>query len=171
LRAARYGRRLRLSRAATLLARHSPQAELARAKEKLHGLRARLRQGYFARAVLARQENAASRQRLAGAAQRLERAVAGLIGRSQDRLDRLARLQESLSHRSVLARGFALVREESGALLRSVAQAPPGTGLDIEIADGRIAARAGASTPEPPAPPRPRRRLRKLYSDDQGWLF
>ncbi|MGJ0503987.1 MAG: exodeoxyribonuclease VII large subunit [Methylocystis sp.] len=171
LRAARDGRRLRLSRAATLLARHSPQAELARAKEKLHGLRARLRQGYFARAVLARQENAAARQRLAGAAQRLDRAVAGLIGKSQDRLDRLARLQESLSHRSVLARGFALVREESGALVRSVVQAPPGTGLDIEIADGRIAARAGASTPEPPAPPRPRRRLRKLYSDDQGWLF
>ncbi len=97
--------------------------------------------------------------------------MAGLIVRSQDRLDRLVRLQESLSHRSVLARGFALVRDESGALVRSVAQAPPGTGLDIEIADGRIAARAGAATPDPPAPPRPRRRMRRLGSDDQGSLF
>ncbi|MFO1124840.1 MAG: exodeoxyribonuclease VII large subunit [Methylocystis sp.] len=170
-RAARDGRRLRLSRAATLLARHSPQAELARVREKLRGLGLRLRQGYRARAVLARQESAAARQRLAGAAQRLDRAVGGLIGRSQDRLDRLARLQDSLSHRSVLARGFALLRDESGALVRSVAQVPPGTGLDIEIADGRIAARAGAATPDPPPPPRPRRRVRRPGGDDQGSLF
>ncbi|MBM3578925.1 MAG: exodeoxyribonuclease VII large subunit [Alphaproteobacteria bacterium] len=170
-RAARDGRRLRLSRASTLLARHSPQAELARVREKLRGLGARLHQGYRARGVLARQENTTARQRLAVAAQRLDRAISGLIGRSQDRLDRLARLQESLSHRSVLARGFALVRDENGALVRSVAQASPGTGLDIEIADGRIAARAGIAIPEPPAPPRPRRRIRRIDSDDQGSLF
>ncbi len=171
VRAAKDGRRLRVSRAAALLARHSPQAELARVREKLRGLGTQLRQGYIARAVLARQENAAARQRLAGAAQRLDRAVAGLIVRSQERLDRLSRLQDSLSHRSVLARGFALVRDEHGALVRSVAQAPPGTGLDIEISDGRIAARAGAATPDPPAPPQPRRRVRRLGGDDQGSLF
>lgn len=170
-RATRDGRRLRLSRAATLLARHSPQAELARAKEKLLGLGARLRQGARARRMLARQENAAARQRLAAAAQRLDRAVAGLIVVRQDRLDRLLRLQESLSHRSALARGFALVRDDRGALLRSVAQAPPGAGLEIEIADGKIAARAGIATPDPPTPPRPRRRLRRADSDDQGSLF
>jgi exodeoxyribonuclease VII large subunit len=171
VRVARDGRRLRVSRAATLLARHSPQTELARARERLRGLGARLRQGYRARAVLARQENAAARQRLSGAAQRLTRAIAGLISHSQDRLDRLARLQDSLSHRSALARGFALVRNESGALVRSVAQAPPGTGLDIEIADGRIAARAAVATPDPPAPPRPRRRMKRPGGDDQGSLF
>jgi len=170
-RAARDGRRLRLSRAATLLARHSPQAELARAKEKLLGLGARLRQGYRARRILARQENAGARQRLAAAAQRLDRAAAALIVGRQDRIDRLVRLQESLSHRSALARGFALVRDDRGALLRSVAQAPPGTGLEIEIADGKIAARAGIATPDPPAPPRPRRRWRRADSDDQGSLF
>ncbi|TLG79324.1 exodeoxyribonuclease VII large subunit [Methylocystis sp. B8] len=171
VRAARDGRRLRLSRAATLLARHSPQAELARVRERLRGLAARLQQGHRAQQVLARQQNASAKQRLAVAAQRLDRAISGLIGRSQDRLDRLARLQESLSHRSVLARGFALVRDENGALVRSVAQASPGTGLDIEIADGRIAARAGIAIPEPPAPPRPRRRIRRIDSDDQGSLF
>ncbi|NUJ81247.1 exodeoxyribonuclease VII large subunit [Methylocystis sp. FS] len=170
-RAARDGRRLRLSRAATLLARHSPQAELARVREQLRGLGARLQQGYRARRVLAGQENAAARQRLAGAAQRLDRAVAGLIGGHQERIDRLARLQESLSHRSALARGFALVHDESGALVRSVAQAPPGTGLDIEIADGRIHARAGIAIPDPPARPRLRRRLKRADSDDQGSLF
>jgi exodeoxyribonuclease VII large subunit len=94
-----------------------------------------------------------------------------LIGGHQDRIDRLARLQESLSHRSALARGFALVHDDSGALVRSVAQAPPGTGLDIEIADGRIPARAGIAIPDPPARPRLRRRLRRADSDDQGSLF
>ncbi len=170
-RAARDGRRLRVSRAATLLARHSPQAELARVREKLRGLGARLRQGYRARVVLARQENAAARQRLAGAAQRLDRAASGLPDARQERLNRLSRLLDSLGHRSVLARGFALVRDESGALVRSVAQAPPGTGLEIEIADGRIAARAGAATPDPPRTPQPRRRVRRLGGDDQGSLF
>jgi exodeoxyribonuclease VII large subunit len=56
-------------------------------------------------------------------------------------------------------------------LVRSVAQAPPGTGLDIEIADGRIPARAGVAIPDPPARPRPRRRLKRADSDDQGSLF
>ncbi len=168
-RIAQDGRRLRLSRAASLLSRHSPQAELARVRERLRGLDARLRQGFFARAALGRHENAAARQRAANAAQRLTRAIKAVIGQKRDRLDRLNRLQESLSHRSVLARGFALVRDEKGALVRSVKQAPPGTALAIEVADGRIDARAGAATPEPQAaaPPRPRAKKR----GDQGSLF
>jgi exodeoxyribonuclease VII large subunit len=57
-------RRLRLSRAAQVLARHSPRAELARAGEKLKGLSARLHQGLFARIALAKQERAGAKQRL-----------------------------------------------------------------------------------------------------------
>lgn len=167
-RIAQDARRLRLSRAANLLARHSPQAELVRAKEKLLGLGARLRQGYRARAALARHENAAARQRAANAAQRLTRSIKTLVGQKRDILDRLNRLQESLSHRSVLARGFALVRDEKGALVRSVKQAPPGTSLAIEVADGRIDARAaGAPAPQASAPPRQKAKKR----GDQGSLF
>ena len=168
-RIAQDGRRLRLSRAGSLLARHSPQVELARVREKLRGLNARLRQGFLARASLSRHENASAKQRVANAAQRLTRAIAHVIGQKRDTLGRLQRLQEFLSHRSVLARGFALVRDESGALVRSVKQAPPGTALAIEVADGRIDARAGVATPEPqaPAPSRPRAKKR----GDQGSLF
>lgn len=92
------------------------------------------------------------------------------LAQKKDRLERLNRLQESLSHKAVLARGFALVRDESGALLRSVSQAPPGAALEIEVTDGRIAARAGMSEIAGDAAPA-KRKSRKAARDDQGSLF
>ncbi len=164
-------RRLRLARVAHLLAGHSPQAELARAREKLRGLKARLSQGLVARAALARQENAAGAQRLENAASRMTRAVDAALDQRRDKLDRLFRLKESLSHRAVLARGFALVRNDKAELVRSVEQAPAGAALNIEVADGRIDARAGQAIHDPPPAP-PRRRPRaKAASGDQGTLF
>jgi exodeoxyribonuclease VII large subunit len=122
--------------------------------------------------ALARQQNQSAAQRAQNAAARMARAVAALIAQRKDKLDRLARLQESLSHKSVLARGFALVRDENDALVRFVAQAPDGAALTIEFADGRIFARAG-QTPaqEPQEPGLSRRRARKAPGGDQGSLF
>ncbi|MEF3368068.1 exodeoxyribonuclease VII large subunit, partial [Methylocystis sp. 9N] len=127
-------RKLRLSRIGTLLARHSPQAELARLREKLKGFDARLTQGLAARVKLAGQQQENARHRLANAGRRLTLAIAAGFGQRREALSRLSRLQDSLSHRAVLARGFALVREANGALARSVAQAPPGADLSIEFA-------------------------------------
>ncbi|MCC3243724.1 exodeoxyribonuclease VII large subunit [Methylocystis sp. WRRC1] len=170
-RAGRDAQRLRLARAANLLARHSPQAELARARERLKGLDARLAQGLAARLTLARQQNQGSTQRLANAGGRLDRAFVTLLRQKKEKLERLGRLQDSLSHKAVLARGFALVRDEKDALVRGVAQAPPGTALSIEFADGRIDARAGnAATGPAPIVPAPRKRAKKP-GDDQGSLF
>jgi exodeoxyribonuclease VII large subunit len=172
LRAGQDARRLRLSRLAHLLAGHSPQAELAREKERLLGLGARLEQGLNARVALARQQNQSAAQRAQNAAARMTRAVAALIAQRKDKLDRLARLQESLSHKSVLARGFALVRDENDALVRGVAQAPDGAALTIEFADGRVFARAGQTpSQEPQEPGLSRRRARKAPGGDQGSLF
>ncbi|MCX7899861.1 MAG: exodeoxyribonuclease VII large subunit [Methylocystis sp.] len=171
LRANNDSRRLRLSRVAHLLARHSPQAELARAREKLRGLGARLSQGLAARGALARQQNAADKLRLISVRRRLYLALENHLAKRDDRLERVGRLLESFSHRSALARGFALVRDEAGELVRSVAQAPSGTALTIEVSDGRIAARAGeAARPSPPATPR-RRPRNRIVRDDQGTLF
>ena len=170
LRMGQDARRLRLSRLAHLLAGHSPQAELAREKERLRGLGARLRAGLDARAALARQQNQAAAQKLEALASRMERAMGHALAQKKDRLERLNRLQESLSHKAVLARGFALVRDESGALLRSVSQAPPGAALEIEVTDGRIAARAGLSEIAGDAAPA-KRKSRKAARDDQGSLF
>ncbi len=104
------------------------------------------------------------------AAARLAHAVATLIARRKERVERLARLQDSLSHKAVLARGFALVRDETDALVRSVAQAPVGAALTIEFADGHIAARAGEAD-APTTTPSSRKKPRKTPGGDQGSLF
>ncbi|WP_457796552.1 exodeoxyribonuclease VII large subunit [Methylocystis sp. S23] len=172
LRAAQDGRRLKLARLAHVLSRHSPQAELAGQTEKLRGLSARLKAGLEARVALARHQNAGAAQRIAGAAARMARAMAALVAHRREKLERLCRLQDSLSHKAVLARGFALVRDEHDALVRSVSQALPGAALTIEFADGRVAARAGQSeAPNPPPAVSPRRKPRKDEGDDQGSLF
>ena len=162
-------RRLRLARVAGLLSRHSPQAELARARERLRGLDTRLTRGLISRAALARQQNQGAAQRVANAAQRLSRACLTLLAQRRARLDQLGKLRESLSHRAVLARGFALVRDGGDALVRSVAQAPSGAALTIEFSDGRIDAVAGREAPAS-APASARKPARKRR-DDQGSLF
>jgi exodeoxyribonuclease VII large subunit len=167
-RAGHDARRLRLARLAHVLSRHSPQAELAGQKQRLRGLSARLKAGLESRVALTRQQNAGAAQRVEGLAARMTRAMAALVAQRKEKLSRLARLQDSLSHKAVLARGFALVRDENDALVRGVAQAPPGALLAIEFADGRVAARAGqAETPDPPA----KRKARKTPGGDQGSLF
>jgi exodeoxyribonuclease VII large subunit len=123
-----------------------------------------------ARVTLARQQAANDRQRLDSAGARLLRAWETTISLRKDRLTRLARLQESLSHKSVLARGFALVRDERDELVRGVAGAPAGAALTIEFADGRVAARAGAAEPDPTSSSR-RRSRDKTKGGGQGSLF
>ena len=148
LRGRQDAQRLRLARAAGRLARHSPQAELARVREKLRGLETRLSKGLVARVALAQRENAHASQRLASLAMRLARAMTLALGERRAKLERLDRLRESLSHHAVLNRGFALVRDEAGALVRSIAQAQPGARLEIEVADGRLAARVTGADAE-----------------------
>jgi exodeoxyribonuclease VII large subunit len=54
----------------------------------------------------------------------------------------------SLSYQGVLARGFALVRDDHGRLVDSAARARTQAGLELEFHDGRIATRrAGARSP------------------------
>ena len=58
----------------------------------------------------------------------------------------------SLSYQSVLARGYALVRDTNGQMIRLAGAVAPGAELSIEFADGRLAAEAkGPSAPAPAA--------------------
>ena len=109
---------------------------------------------------------AAGRERLGGLADRGVRAMRVASERRATRLDGLAKLLGALSYRGVLSRGYALVRDAAGRPVRAAAGLVPGRGLDIEFADGRIAATVGVrptgdaaggrpdgATPEPvPAP-------------------
>lgn len=104
--------------------------------------------------------------------------MAARISQHRNALDGQAKLLASLGYHSVLARGFALVRNADGATVRSAHALSPGQALDIEFADGRVqveakavtksgdGAAATAKTAEkgPPA-------SQKRPSKDQGSLF
>lgn len=62
-------------------------------------------------------------------------------------LEQQRRLLEALSPQHLLQRGFALVRDGAGAVLRSVHGIEAGAPLQIALADGAIEARVEAVTP------------------------
>jgi exodeoxyribonuclease VII large subunit len=65
-----------------------------------------------------------------------------------------------------LARGFALVSDAGGNLVRSAGAVIPGEGLTLEFADGRVGVVAGGEAE--PAPPAPKRRRPKPPPDESG---
>ena len=64
-------------------------------------------------------------------------------------------LLSALSYRGVLARGFALVRDEQGQPVHAAAAIGPGAYLNVEFADGRVGATADADRPAAARPERP----------------
>jgi exodeoxyribonuclease VII large subunit len=80
------------------------------------------------------------RQALAADAQRLGRAPSLLLERKRTRLDGVAGRLRALSPRATLARGYAIVRTESG-IVRSAGTVAPGTRVDVELAEGALGAR------------------------------
>jgi len=54
------------------------------------------------------------------------------------RLERQCQLLKALSPRHVLERGFALLRESQGMLVRSIKQVGPGDTVTLELMDGRL---------------------------------
>jgi exodeoxyribonuclease VII large subunit len=95
-----------------------------------------------------------------------------LLDRRDARLERAAQLLGALSYHAVLARGFALVRSETGRPLRTATAVSPGSRVDIEFADGLVRATAEArSLTGPPASVRPRQRKSRRSDPAQGSLF
>jgi exodeoxyribonuclease VII large subunit len=88
--------------------------------------------------------------------ERSGRAVRILIANRVARAERAGQLLAAFSYRGVLSRGFALVRDDTGNPLRAASSISSGMSLDIEFADGRVGAVAGAaaatSTPSRVAP-------------------
>jgi exodeoxyribonuclease VII large subunit len=109
-------------------------------------------------------------ERLAGVDARSARAMDLAMRRRRDRLDAASKLLTALSYQGVLARGFALVRDEAGKPLRTAAAVSAGSALTIEFADGRVAAQAKGE-----APPRPvkadAKPAKKPPGEGQGSLF
>jgi exodeoxyribonuclease VII large subunit len=98
------------------------------------------------------------------------------------RITHSGQLLTALSYRGVLARGFALVRDEQGHAVHAAASVGAGAHLSIEFADGRVGATADAARPEvvvaPPSQPKsvtretkPATPKRAAKPVDQGSLF
>jgi exodeoxyribonuclease VII large subunit len=141
----------------------------------------RLRASKLANAQAQRNAIARQRERTHRLAERAERALATLLHRLETRVENSGKLLAALSYRSVLARGFALVRDEAGHPVHAADSVGPGARLEIEFADGRVGATADADRPAPAAKrapaqakpaaetkPAPRRLAKPV---DQGSLF
>ena len=70
-------------------------------------------------------------------------------------------MRQTLGYRETLARGYAVIRDGSGAVVTSKARAQTAAGLEIEFEDGRLAM-GGGSAPARKDKPKP---------PDQGSLF
>ena len=84
-------------------------------------------------------------------AARAVRARRVYLDRRGERLRSAGQLLAAFSYKGVLKRGFALVRDDAGQPLRSASAIGGGAKLDIEFADGRVAATADGKAPAPAA--------------------
>lgn len=81
----------------------------------------------------------AGRRRHTDLTERLHQAMTRRLGRSKDRLAARRDRLEALSPTAVLSRGYAIAHGPGG-VLRSVDDAPVGTPIEVQLADGRLPA-------------------------------
>lgn len=91
---------------------------------------------------------------------RLDRTGRQAVAEPAFRLESLGRRLESLSYRSVLRRGYAVVRDQDGHPVAAAADTANDQRVTLEFHDATVAARIGGPGPEPDRRP-PRTRSRK----------
>ena len=118
-------------------------------------------------APLVRRQKVAG-ERLTALERRGVRAISGRLDMLRGRLTQTERLLSTLSYQSILDRGFALVRDGEGALVKRAAMVAAGDHLTLRFADGEtnaVAVGDGMST-KPRAAAKP-----KAVAGGQGSLF
>ena len=88
------------------------------------------------------------KEKLNGLVHRADRAIAQSTERQRNLLNQTVKLLKSLSYTSVLARGFAVVRDRNNALLTGASAARAAGALHIEFADGVVDAQTGSAPPK-----------------------
>jgi exodeoxyribonuclease VII large subunit len=181
------GHEERLLKVARQLAHVSPVANVARMRARLDAVGSRPHHA-VCRTIKLREETLkqigrrlvvsreallrAERTRLAQAsdvmarlAERLSPAINGQITRKAKQLEAVSKLFDSLNYKSVLKRGFALVRDADGQPLNSAEAVLDGQSLVLEFADGKADATGGRIGS------RPRIAKPKIVAEEQGALF
>jgi len=110
---------------------------------------------------------AEARRALDAMARRLDTAFARGLEVRRAKLASVSQIFAAVNYRSVLGRGFALVKDESGNPLRLSAEIVADQMLRLEFADGEIGARAIGGTTPAPAKAKAKRRT----AGGQGSLF
>lgn len=140
------------------------RTRIAHARDRLATLEARARNA-FGQSLLQRRERGIALDERAG------RAFGQGLHRRADRLASLWALIRSLGPEAVLSRGYALIRDEAGALVRSVAAAQPGRALTVQLADGSFGATVSGAEPDVAKPAAPRPARKGPATGAQGDLF
>lgn len=81
-----------------------------------------------------------NRQRLDSLTIRLDNIMHRLLDRKRNQFERFVAELEAMSPLATLGRGYAMVRDENGRLLRSIKGLKAGTAVEIRLADGKIKA-------------------------------
>lgn len=103
---------------------------------------------------------------------RMDRAFASGVNRLSQKLNNQAQLLKLVSYQSVLQRGFALVRDETGQPIRAASRTSAQQQISLEFADGRVAAVVQDRAAIPHAPkPKVKKTPATKSSDNQGDLF
>ncbi len=112
-----------------------------------------------------RQKRAVLEQNIRGLSPRL---VQQKIQHCEKRLEMNAKFLNTLSHHSVLARGFVMVTDGKGGLLRHKAQLGVGQGVQLEFSDGAVEAVIGKPGVKGLSPTKKAVRKRKKTKADEG---
>ncbi|MGB7432344.1 MAG: exodeoxyribonuclease VII large subunit [Ahrensia sp.] len=113
----------------------------------------------------------AARDQLEALMRRLDNQMDAHLRSAKEREFRSQRLLQTLSYKSVLERGFALVRDEAGNAVRASKGIKTGQMLDIEFAgDDRLTVHAAGRGPagQGPAGQSPRKKATQTPDKDQG---
>jgi exodeoxyribonuclease VII large subunit len=170
LRANAHIHRVSFSRTGGRLSPHLLRTNVERRRERYASAALRLRASVAANLQAYRTGIARHRERVGSLAARAALALDNFLEARWARCERDAQLLAAFSYRSVLARGFALVRDKAGRPMRTAAGLALGAPIGIEFADGSVSARVEAVQATPRAEPARRRRRRDVGSG-QGSLF
>jgi exodeoxyribonuclease VII large subunit len=156
-------------------AKRAERTDRLRRRERLATATLRLAAGLRANAEAHRGRISGRGERVTALGERARRAAQLLLAHRVASVERCGQMLNALSHRGVLARGFALVRDLEGRPLPQAAAVAPGMDIEIEFRDGRVRAaaeesRASAGKPGAAATGKPRGR-RGGGDQGQGSLF
>nr|WP_070958977.1 exodeoxyribonuclease VII large subunit [Hyphomonas sp. Mor2] len=111
-----------------------------------------------------------ARSSLIDAARRARPALARILERSRSDLAAQGKLLETLSYQATLDRGYAIVRDPDGTVLRSANTVARADQVDVTLSDGSVRLSPTGTVP-PPISAKPKKAKTKTDPSDQGSLF